>query len=543
MVLKYVFQYNPSENKRKRKRLGSCKKFYRSPCKSRPAQIATKRGTTRIYTILTATDNKKNYTYSPNSDSFDIGIDTHASYTMSNDRRHFIGPIRPTRASIVIGVNGSLPIKGTGTVKWSITDDRGKNHIFRIPDTLYVPGIKTSMLSPQHWAKQMEQGSGMTAWEETKSGHSTLCWNNGENRRTVPLHSHTNTPIFKSSIGTKNYQVFEAVFNTMHQPRCVTCSTSIVDTSTADRTHEQNLLDIIEDNSITRSEFKILQSIDDNNLRMNDPQAELLWWHHRLGHAPFKTVRLLAAANILPRHLLNAKIPKCSACQYGAMTRHPWRGKAKPSKIKPTIIRGPGDCVSVDQIESSLPGFMAQLKGRLTKKRYNYATVFVDHYSRLKYVHLQGSITSEETLEAKIAFESYAKKHGVTVSHYHADNGRFADKLFLEHLGNSNQSITYCGVNAHFQNGIAEKVIRDLQEQARKQLLHAKARWPEVIHLSLWPYALRNSAYIYNLMPSQANGSSPLELFARTEIAPNLRQLHTFGCPVYTLHNSLQSGR
>ncbi len=42
-------------------------------------------------------------------------------------------------------------------------------------------------------------------------------------------------------------------------------------------------------------------------------------------------------------------------------------------------------------------------------------------------------------------------------------------------------------------------------------------------------------------MLSQQHGISQLELFLRTEIAPNLQQLHKFGCPVYTLHSNLQS--
>ncbi len=41
-------------------------------------------------------------------------------------------------------------------------------------------------------------------------------------------------------------------------------------------------------------------------------------------------------------------------------------------------------------------GFIAQLKGTLTKKCYTAATVFVDHYSRLKYIHLMTKLTSEE---------------------------------------------------------------------------------------------------------------------------------------------------
>ena len=201
---------------------------------------------------------------------------------------------------------------------------------------------------------------------------------------------------------------------------------------------------------------------EDSKLSMSDPKEELLRWHHRLGHISFKAIRLLAAAGVLPKRLLQVHIPKCAAYQYGSMTRKPWRSKAAPSKIKPTIVEQPGNCISVDQMESSMPGFMAQMKGRLNRQRYNYATIFVNHRSRLKYVHLQESITSEQTVEAKTTFETYASKHRVTMKHYHADNGRFADNLFIKSVSDQHQTITFCGVNAHFQNGIAEKAICDL---------------------------------------------------------------------------------
>ena len=130
-------------------------------------------------------------------------------------------------------------------------------------------------------------------------------------------------------------------------------------------------------------------------------------------------------------------------------------------------------------------GFIAQLKGTLTKKRYTAATFFVDHYSRLKYIHLMTKLTSEETMEAKRAFEHFAEQHGVCILHYHCNNGRFADNTFKNSCSTKGQQLTFCGVNAHFQNGIAEKAIRDLRESARKQLLHACQRWPAAIHLAL----------------------------------------------------------
>ena len=74
---------------------------------------------------------------------------------------------------------------------------------------------------------------------------------------------------------------------------------------------------------------------------------------------------------------------------------------------------------------SPTPGLIAQMTGKLTTKRYKYATVFVDHFYRLSYVYLQKTATVEETLESKKAFESYAASHIVQILNYHADNEIF----------------------------------------------------------------------------------------------------------------------
>ncbi|KAL7527381.1 hypothetical protein ACHAWF_002156 [Thalassiosira exigua] len=227
------------------------------------------------------------------------------------------------------------------------------------------------------------------------------------------------------------------------------------------------------------------------------------------------------------------------------MTHTPWRTKPS-SKPKSEIFLAtkPGEVVSVDQMVSTLPGFVAQMTGKLTKRRYTGAIVFVDHFSRLKFVFLvESTFTSDETIRANEAFERFARDHGVTIRHYHANNGRFKDNAFIQHCSSSNQSISFCGVNAHFQNGIAEKAIRDLTEATRKQLLFAKARWPEAIDMSLWPYALRQAACNDYLVPRNDEGLSKLDLFGNLRVSANLKSIHTFGCPVYVLDSRLASGK
>ena len=51
------------------------------------------------------------------------------------------------------------------------------------------------------------------------------------------------------------------------------------------------------------------------------------------------------------------------------MHRKPWRTKGSHSKAS-RVATEPGQIVSVDQLESPTPEFIAQLKDTLTKQRY-----------------------------------------------------------------------------------------------------------------------------------------------------------------------------
>jgi hypothetical protein len=108
---------------------------------------------------------------------------------------------------------------------------------------------------------------------------------------------------------------------------------------------------------------------------------------------------------------------------------------------------------------STQVGFYAQMTGKLTNRRYQGATIFVDHYSHLRFVHLMQDLKSDETIKAKRAFEQFAADHGVRILHYHCDNCRFKDNAFQQSCEEARQQLTFCGVNAHFQNGIAERAI------------------------------------------------------------------------------------
>ncbi len=129
-------------------------------------------------------------------------------------------------------------------------------------------------------------------------------------------------------------------------------------------------------------------------------------------------------------------------------------------------------------------------------------------------------------MKAKLAFEAEAKRHGVTIKHYHADNGLFRSKNFRAALEKAGQTISYAGVGAHHQNGIAEKRIGDLQCRATTILLHAQRRWPDAINVHLWPYALCCANETRNITPTNGHDQCPLSRFNGSDITPSYRH-HT----------------
>ncbi|KAL7483246.1 LOW QUALITY PROTEIN: hypothetical protein ACHAW6_008893 [Cyclotella cf. meneghiniana] len=84
--------------------------------------------------------------------------------------------------------------------------------------------------------------------------------------------------------------------------------------------------------------------------------------------------------------------------------------------------------------------------------------------------------------------------------------------------------------------------IHDITEVAQMMLLHTKARWPSMVHLSLWLYMIRTAVYLHNTLPILLDGRSQLEMFAGINVGFLMRDNHVFECPVFTLQSSLVAG-
>ena len=499
--------------------------------------------------------------YTFDTDSVPIGVDTFASRCISPYAKDFVkGSLHRSTSNIKPYEKGStLAVEAKGTIEWKIQSDDGTIHTVLIQNALYAPGGCMRLLSPQHVAQDATIGGQKvpTFSSEQLINRNVLAW--GPSKafiKVIPNSSRSNVPILFTAPSAKTYEAFAAEATSSLDTEECTIKTDSGSSNpgsnnppAAEISETQQMLQQNEyedenfqsfiHNNLNTAEISEVQSDQELAQSATTWQAELLRWHYRLGHVSFQKLQRMAKLGYIPKQLANVRIPTCAGCFFGKQGRTPWRVKGQNNKLRMT--RAPGECVSVDQMESSSAGSIGQIKSRLTKRRHKYTVVFVDHYSRYVYVHLQERLTGEETVLAKQSFEQHMKSFGIQVKHYHADNGRFADNTFLQAVKESKQSISFCAVNAHWQNGIAEKTIRDLREMTRTQLLHSLANWPSALDVALWTYSLRYAAHVRNNVPMNNKTKSPLELLTNSETAVNLRHFHSFGCPVFVLNNKLQA--
>ena len=84
------------------------------------------------------------------TDSFLIGVDTHATQCISPNIDHFQG-LTPMSNQFCQGFEGQqAEIKGKGTLIFRIEDDNGAIHSISIPNSLYIPTATRVLLIQQH---------------------------------------------------------------------------------------------------------------------------------------------------------------------------------------------------------------------------------------------------------------------------------------------------------------------------------------------------------------------------------------------------------
>jgi hypothetical protein len=269
-------------------------------------------------------------------------------------------------------------------------------------------------------------------------------WNKDKHQITAPLDNrkHRNVGVVRSAPGIKQYlttcQAIDQEYTTLAYPAttCMDCQTAYItdeesSAGTPEKTHQElkegtrpvtpdvdqmreEILKDQEQETILHDEDETVE--EDYPTYLQDSQ-KYIYWLYRLNHPTHIVMIKMAKQNMLPRRITkiivdmgkqHSKPPMCNDCCGAKATRRPWRGKS--TKYNQRHIKkatNPGEVISVDQLESSIPGFIGQMTGKLTRQYIVASAVFVDHASDFSYVYHQTSMTSEETLKSKLAFEKF----------------------------------------------------------------------------------------------------------------------------------------
>jgi hypothetical protein len=166
----------------------------------------------------------------------------------------------------------------------------------------------------------------------------------------------------------------------------------------------------------------------------------------------------------------------------------------------------------------------------------------VDHAASYVHVEHQVGFSAVETIRAKQGFERLCMDNGVVVQDYLTDSGAFKANSFVAHTNETHQKLSFCGTNAHHQNGVAERSIQTISNMARAMILHSSIHWKDGCDSSLWPMAVEYAAHIYNNTPH--NVICPADIFTGSTVSHHrLLDYHVWGCPVYVLDPKMQSGK
>ncbi len=462
-------------------------------------------------------------------------VDTGASVCITPLKSDF-DTYRPSTMRIN-DLSSSNKVAGEGQIKWHVLNNEGKQVTITVPG-FHTPTAEVRLLSPQ---LLLNQAGGFSHQTATKI-HIHLDSSNDD----IDAHycPRTLLPMLRLLTGETKHSFWASTF---------------------DYTSTEALA------------YPTLLS--DTNVNLNAAQKEVLLWHHKLSHASISWIQQLMRDRKWLRDRVNNNeslhsgpfLPcktkgatcdidglKCIACLCAKAQRrsthshmrhdpddllrfqHQLNGTAQAS-LKQSHV-APGDCVSADHYLSPFNGRLYSSFGR-EQRGYLCGTIFVDHSSGKVFNFPQLSNSAVDTIRSKRTLKRLACDEGITIKHIHTDNGVFASAAFRADCDSKSQKLSFSGVGAHHQNGVAERNIKTVSQWARASMLHAAFHWHEHANIKLWPQAVDYAVWIFNRLPSVQHGLSPNELWSRSRNTNHdLRRAHPFGCPVFVLDPALQDG-
>ena len=453
-----------------------------------------------------------------------IVLDSGASFCITPFIDDFVDTPQPTKAKEMKGIADALRIKGIGTVRWPIRDVFGRTRTITVC-AFYVPDANICLFSPQQ------------LFQEAQSGHcimdhlKTVLELPGGGRLEFPYCPGSNIPFMY----TDHYNKVGLTSAELPDPAGLPA---------------------------------VFDLVAAENANLTAAQKELLLWHFRLGHAGMGWVQSLMRKgkeefgtearppilSTIHEKARSCDTPLCEACLLGKQHRRTPGStvtKAKP-EMEMAICRShlnPGDCISLDQYESTVRGRLLNTYGKeKVSSRLVGGTIAVDHASGYVFLRHQQTLRAGDTVRSIREFEKEASRSGVHFKKFHADNFPFDSAEFKAHLNDRpGQSIEqeFSGVGAHHQNGVVERAIQTVTYLARSMMLHQLLHWPAAFDLKNWPTAMEQALFLYNHLPKERNGLAPVELFTGQKLASYdaLTRARVWGCPCYVLDPRLQDGK
>ena len=462
-----------------------------------------------------------------------IVFDTGCSYSVTPFKDDFVDKLQTPKSWSMLGIKEQIDVEAEGWIEWTIRDYEGQVAVIRTR-AYYIPEANTRLYCPQQYMDENRIQNGPQI--------ASCSFNCDSLTHTLADGTELHFPFARG-----NNLPLMMLDKDVCEPDL---SSQAVYTLTSSAREARDRLEDL---------------LSNRNYNISNAQKELLLWHFRLGHAGMSWIQELMKSKkneigtekeppVLPtKHPATSKCeaPRCAACQFSKQFRRtPDSTITHAIQDKELAIRKgdlhPGDCVSTDQYVCKQPGRLSHTYGKEDESlKYNGGTIYMDHGSRYVYLRNQISLAIGETLQGKHDFEGFAKTHGVKIKNIRADNKPFGSKEFLLDLKLQDQEITFSGVGAHHENGVAERTLRTISSWARAMLMHQCLHWPSQFNVNLWPFAMEHAVYLWNNIPQMSHGLTPEEVFTGCK-TPNhdaLLQARVWGCPVYVLDPKLQDGK
>jgi hypothetical protein len=103
---------------------------------------------------------------------------------------------------------------------------------------------------------------------------------------------------------------------------------------------------------------------------------------------------------------------------------------------------------------------------------------------------------------------------------------------------------SFSRVGAQHQNARAKHAIQTIMYIACCFMVHYSLHWTDqgLDDILLWHSAVKHAVWLYNCVPNQFSGLTPLELLTKSKAGhPDLLRSHVWGCPAIVLDPKLQT--